>query len=280
MRTGRLSVLLVFLACLLAPQGAVCWEEETHRMLSELVVKYLPEQYRKVAKVESESYMLGVLDEEEQFPGAGEEAEYDAKLFGTKGMQRVMEAVRRLDYLQRKKAPGGQTAYQMGRLNRLLEDYLEPLPGPDAKFSALETTGSRIFFLADVAERVEDFDFLFDGYDELRVLPSAVEEILEKNRVEGDAVYRAYRRGDGFGAAREPVEKSVNRTLNLMVDIYYTLARAEAHKPLDLERFLGLKRFRGGGKTESVDIEQPDAPEPPVPPTAPPPEEEEEENED
>ena len=43
---------------------------------------------------------------------------------------------------------------------------------------------------------------------------------------------------------------------------------------VNLEQFLGLRRFRGGGKEQAVDIEQPDAPEPPVPPTAPEPEEE------
>lgn len=263
----------MFLAVFLAPRGALCWEEETHRMLSELVVKYLPERYRKIAKVESDSYMLGVLDEEERFPGGDDDDEYDARRFGTKGMQMVMEAVRRLDSLQKREAPNGQVAYQMGRLNRLLEDYLEPLPGPDAKFSALETTGTRIFFLADFAEQVKDFDFLFDGYDELRVLPSAAGEVLEKNRVEGEGVYTAYRRGEGFGAVLDPVHKSVNRTLNLMVDIYYTLSRAERYKPVNLEQFLGLKRFRGGGGTQAVEVERP---EPPVPPTAPEPEEEKE----
>lgn len=261
----------LFVAAGSAPARA--WEEETHKVFSNSIVKYLPDKYRKIASAEKDTYMVGATDGKEIYDETQDEnGGYNSGKFGARGMEMLMREVKELTDLERRNAPASQMAYQMGRLNRLLQDYLEPLPGADSDFSPLETAGTRVFFIEDYRESPGKFSFVFDGYTELQSLPAAVESTLNICRGHGKTVYSAYRKAKAFSAAEEPADRAAGAALNLTVDIYYTLSRSKQYKKLDMDKFLGLKRFRGGGKTDEQGIKKPNAPKPPGPPSAPEPE--------
>ncbi|MEW6202305.1 MAG: hypothetical protein AB1546_10035 [bacterium] len=253
--------------------GNTCcaWQEETHLALSAKLSKTLPSYFRDIAKREEKNYLLGLKETDEIFPGE-EEGEYQAGKFERRGVELIIAAVKQLDVLIRRKAPAAQVAYQMGRLDRTFEDYLEPLPGADSKLSSTEITGTRIFFEDDFSERTEKLDFLFDGYDNIKYLPTVLAEAMEKNRGSGRIIYDSYHTGEGYGAVGDEAEAAVNRTLNLIVDFYYTVDRGRTRlgKKMNLSEILGLDRFRlGADRTEKMEIKKPDDPSAPLPPKKP-----------
>jgi hypothetical protein len=254
--------------------GGICysWHEETHILLSNKMFNVLPPYFRDITKRDEKKYMLGIQEGEELFPDAATGEEYRAGNFEQRGMERTISAVQQLGILMKRKAPASQIAYQMGRLERLIEDYLEPLPGEDSGFSSVEIAGTRIYFEDDFEEHVKKLDFLFNGYDLLNYLPTALAETMDKNRRSALIIYDAYHRGKGYEAVADEVEATVNRALNLVVDFYYTMDRQRTSLggKMNLSEFLGLDRFHlGTGGTKKMDIKKPELPPAPATPKKP-----------
>jgi len=254
--------------------GGICysWQEETHIWLSKKMFSVLPPYFRDITKRDEKNYRLGIQEGEELFPDAATGDEYQPGIFEQRGMERTISAVQQLGVLMKRKAPAPQIAYQMGLLERLIEDYLEPLPGEDSGFSPVEIAGTRIYFEDDFEEHVKKLDFLFNGYDLLNYLPSALAETMDKNRRSALIIYDAYHQGKGYEAVGDEVEATVNRTLNLIVDLYYTTDRQRTSLggKMNLTESLGLERFHlGKGGTKKMDIKKPESPPPTPPPKKP-----------
>lgn len=247
----------------LCPARARAWDGQTHKLSGKILIEYMPPALKTSVKKFQAQYYEGIDKEPELYNALVEKnGAFDQKVFTQTGLERLLYHLQRMQsYLSQSNA-GDALAFETGQYVRCAADLLEPLP-EDTRFSPIEISGSRIFFLADFAKNNQKFDFLYRGGRSVQNFPAAVDALIKLNAASGATIYNAYHAKRYYPSVDKEATASFNRTLSFIVDSLFTidnLIRRPGGRILDLRDFLGLNRISKYNNDNEMKIKKPSAP--------------------
>ncbi len=262
------ALLIVSAVCV----RAAAWTDAVHENTALSASAHFPTPLRNIVKSNQKAYLDGVKNSPELYDELVRQKEgFSTELLRFRGMERFVYHIKRMQRLIDAKAEGPVQAAELGALSRVALDMLEPAP-PSSSFRPLETAGHRMFFHSDFEPTAKKFNFLFDGSTVIKDIPARVDADMDFANEKGSIIYEAYRRGASFKTVDSEAQAALNRALNLLTDVVYTLhqTRGELHKnPYSPENFLRLERFKKQSKIKGGEIEGPKGPSAPDSPNKP-----------
>lgn len=264
---NKTAVLATVLAAIslaaLCPSRARAWDGQTHKLSGKMLIDYMPPTLKTSVKKYQSQYYEGIDKEPELYNAHVEKnGSFNQKVFTQTGLERLLYHMQRIQSYLSQSNTGDVLAFETGQFVRCAADLFEPLP-ENTRFSPVEISGSRIFFLADFAKNNPKFDFMYRGGRNIQNFPAAVDALIKLNAASGAAIYNAYHTKRYYPSVDKEATASFNRSLSFIVDSLKTLdtlVRQPGGRILDLRNLLGLNRISKYNNDNEMKIKKPAAP--------------------